>query len=283
MNMTELVNHLLYVFICQCHTLCTAYTGSLPHKSFVLLRLHRIPAKLPDGIIIKSRHHVKRTVQDILSPDLHLNIPVILIINICALQDLGYLGHFLLLPLICVFDPDAQPGKSILLGNGKIRVCKSYRIDQRIHNRSPSDQAADLFPRIHPVHHRNNHRIICDHIPDIFTYILQRVIFYTDKNIILLSHIANCNDSFRSCNDLTFIITVQHKTIFPDALCSGSTCHHCHMRICFRQHSCHISANTADSDHCNSFLFCLHIICLLFPRISCISAIIKPLSPYNYS
>ena len=258
MNMTELVNHLLYVFICQCHTLCTAYTGSLPHKSFVLLRLHRIPAKLPDGIIIKSRHHVKRTVQDILSPDLHLNIPVILIINICALQDLGYLGHFLLLPLICVFDPDAQPGKSILLGNGKIRVCKSYRIDQRIHNRSPSDQAADLFPRIHPVHHRNDHRIICDHIPDIFTYILQRVIFYTDKNIILLSHFPDWNYTLRLRNDLSLIITVQHQSVLTDALPSGSTGHHCHMRIGLRQHSRNIATNTADSDHCNLFIFCFH-------------------------
>ena len=277
------MDHLIDMLICQSHTPGTSYTRSLPHKTLILLCFHLITSQFSDGIVIKSSHHIKRAIKDIFPPDLYLNIPLIFIINICTFQDLCNFRNFLPLLLIRIFDPYAQPCKCILLRNGKIFICKSHCIDQRVYHRSLSDQGTDIFSRINTIHYRNDHRIIRNHIPDTLAHLCKRVIFHTDKNIILLSHIADCNDSFRSCNDLTFIITVQHKTIFPDALCSGSTCHHCHMRICFRQHSCHISANTADSDHCNSFLFCLHIICLLFPRISCISAIIKPLSPYNYS
>ena len=188
MHMTEFMDHFINMFICQSNTFGTSNTGSLPYKPLILFRFHRIFSKLSDGIVIKSSHYIKRTVKDILSPDLYLDIPFIPVINIRTLQDLGHLSDFLLLFLIRILDADTEPGKSILLRNRKVRICKSHRIDQRIYNRSFFNKCADLFPGIHTVHYRNDHRILCNHIPDTFTYFCKRIIFYTDKNIILLSH-----------------------------------------------------------------------------------------------
>ena len=97
------------------------------------------------------------------------------------------------------------------------------------------------------------------HIPDTLADIFQRIIFHTNKNIILLSHFPSWNYLFRSCNNFSFIITVKHQSIFPDTFPSGSTGHHRHMRISLRQHCRYISTYTTDTDYCNFFIFCLHV------------------------
>ena len=263
MYMAEFMDHLIDVLIRQRNPLGLTYTGSFPYKLLILLRFHRISAELPDGIIIKSSHHIKGTVEDILSPDLHLDIPLILIVNIRTFQDLCHFCNFLLLPFIRIFDSNTKPRKRILLGNGKILIGKSHRIDQRIHNRSLTNQTADVFSRVHTIHHRNDHCVIRDHVPDTFAHLSQRIIFYTDKNIILLSHILNWNYPLWLCHDLTLIITVEHQAFFPDALCPGATCNHRHVRIRLRQQPSYVTTNTTNSDHCDLFLFCIHIFCFL--------------------
>ena len=171
--MAEFMDHRIDMLIRQRNTLCPTYTGSFPYKLLILLRFHRISAELPDRVIIKSSHHIKGTVEDVLSPYLHLDIPLILIVNIRTFQDLCHFCNFLLLPFIRIFDSNTKPRKRILLGNGKSSLAKDHRIDQRIHNSSLTNQTADVFSRVHTIHHRNDHCVIRDHVPDTFAHLSQ--------------------------------------------------------------------------------------------------------------
>ena len=55
MYIAEFMDHLIDVLIRQRNPLGLTYTGSFPYKLLILLRFHRISAKLPDGIIIKKQ------------------------------------------------------------------------------------------------------------------------------------------------------------------------------------------------------------------------------------
>ena len=106
------------------------------------------------------------------------------------------------------------------------------------------------------------------HLP---AHILQGIIFYTDKNIILLCHAGNLCHRLGMHRDFPFVFAVKHQAVPKNRLFSGSSCRQSKMGTHPAQHPGQKTAYATGAHNSDLLPGQICFICLIFSLFQLLS------------